>query len=270
MLQKSLRGLTPTIFWLTPEALTATLLLKMNRGVLDVAHMFLQLPWHTAICWWDSNGKWHKTAQNILPPNRQCKRLPVEFTTTGGLGVATLVASKFRSPSVVHPYTTWNLHMHLSTAQRCNAAMGSEMFWSCLMTSYVQDPSTSFFYIFLYFCFTYSKSFAQRWFQISSWNQAFRMGGVGTCCWRTPVEVAVDVDVTIDIDLTSIWQVYEINWNYILLEIGRAQPRLQSHGRSRACTNNLTQWNVVQTVWPAAAPLWAGEGFVGRYQPHPA
>ena len=39
MLQKSLRGLTPTTFWLTPEALTATLLLKMNRGVLDVAHM---------------------------------------------------------------------------------------------------------------------------------------------------------------------------------------------------------------------------------------
>ena len=39
MLQKSLRGLTPTTFWLTPEALTATLLLKMNRGVLDVAQM---------------------------------------------------------------------------------------------------------------------------------------------------------------------------------------------------------------------------------------
>ena len=41
MLQKSLRGLTPTTFWLTPEALTATLLLKMNREVLDVAHMDL-------------------------------------------------------------------------------------------------------------------------------------------------------------------------------------------------------------------------------------
>ena len=39
MLQKSLRGLTPTTFWLTPEALTATLLLKMNRGVLVVAQM---------------------------------------------------------------------------------------------------------------------------------------------------------------------------------------------------------------------------------------
>ena len=41
MLQKSLRGLTPTTFWLTPEALTATLLLKMNRGVLDVAQMWV-------------------------------------------------------------------------------------------------------------------------------------------------------------------------------------------------------------------------------------
>ena len=43
MLQKSLRGLTPTTFWLTPEALTATLLLKMNRGVLDVAQFVLAL-----------------------------------------------------------------------------------------------------------------------------------------------------------------------------------------------------------------------------------
>ena len=41
MLQKNLRGLTPTTFWFTPEALTATLLLKMNRGVLDVAQFVL-------------------------------------------------------------------------------------------------------------------------------------------------------------------------------------------------------------------------------------
>ena len=43
MLQKNLRGLTPTTFWFTPEALTATLLLKMNRGVLDVAQFVLAL-----------------------------------------------------------------------------------------------------------------------------------------------------------------------------------------------------------------------------------
>lgn len=40
MIQKSLRGLTPTTFLLTPQALSATLLLKMNREVFNVAHMY--------------------------------------------------------------------------------------------------------------------------------------------------------------------------------------------------------------------------------------
>ena len=39
MIQKSLRGLTPTTFLLTPQALSATLLLKMNREVFNVAQM---------------------------------------------------------------------------------------------------------------------------------------------------------------------------------------------------------------------------------------
>ena len=39
MLQKSLRRLTPTTFLLTPKALSATLLLKMNREVFNVAQM---------------------------------------------------------------------------------------------------------------------------------------------------------------------------------------------------------------------------------------
>ena len=39
MLQKSLRRLTRTTFLLTPKALSATLLLKMNRQVFNVAHM---------------------------------------------------------------------------------------------------------------------------------------------------------------------------------------------------------------------------------------
>ena len=37
MLQKSLRRLTRTTFLLTPKALSATLLLKMNREVFNVA-----------------------------------------------------------------------------------------------------------------------------------------------------------------------------------------------------------------------------------------
>ena len=44
MIQKSLRGLTPTTFLLTPQALSATLLLKMNREVFNVAHMEVMLP----------------------------------------------------------------------------------------------------------------------------------------------------------------------------------------------------------------------------------
>ena len=39
MLQKNLRRLTPTTFLLTPKALSATLLLKMNRDAFNVAHL---------------------------------------------------------------------------------------------------------------------------------------------------------------------------------------------------------------------------------------
>ena len=52
MLQKSLRRLTPTTFLLTPKALSATLLLKMNREVFNVAHVgFLEAERHEIIRW---------------------------------------------------------------------------------------------------------------------------------------------------------------------------------------------------------------------------
>ena len=61
--------------------------------------MFLQLPWHSTLLKW--NGfKWYKNAQNNLPLNRRCKRLPVGSRQVGDLEFVTL-ASKFTSPSVV-------------------------------------------------------------------------------------------------------------------------------------------------------------------------
>ena len=47
MLQKSLRSLTRTTFLLTPKAVSATLLLKMNREVFNVAHLTFDHNLHT-------------------------------------------------------------------------------------------------------------------------------------------------------------------------------------------------------------------------------
>ena len=76
MLQKSLRGLTPTTFWLTPEALTATLLLKMKRGVLDVAQLSNVFK-HPMLCRLNPNTKWGSKPSNLrLFPIFQNIRIP--------------------------------------------------------------------------------------------------------------------------------------------------------------------------------------------------
>ena len=70
-----------------------------SRTLLN-SDMFLQLPWHSTLLKW--NGfKWYKNAQNNLPLNRRCKRLPVGSRQVGDLEFVTLAGSKFTSPSVV-------------------------------------------------------------------------------------------------------------------------------------------------------------------------
>ena len=82
MLQKSLRGLTPTTFWLTPEALTATLLLKMNRGVLDVAQLQLPLDCrldHTCL---DFKGQFNNEYSMFLIMNLPTRLYKIRYRMT--------------------------------------------------------------------------------------------------------------------------------------------------------------------------------------------
>jgi hypothetical protein len=82
MLQKSLRGLTPTTFWLTPEALTATLLLKMNRGVLDMAQLQLPLDCRLDQTWLDFKKQFNNEYSAFLTMNLPTRLYKIRYRMT--------------------------------------------------------------------------------------------------------------------------------------------------------------------------------------------